>query len=528
MFITPVTPAPSRVTKRCLADELDHREVVLKAASDTSSPVQYDIYTGDGDSSTSECATELPVSRQPSSAPSDTAPDDPSTPSGGSDTNVCQQRDDDGWNLDTWQGTSLSTNTSPCGAALLLDQAQRDVADAVLSELQIDLDAAMQRTMSQLSSWISEEIAFVRAGFEHDLRKAKLTVEADTPSSRDATLSPAVMEAQRVAEDRRRRLTLEMQDAIQTQDEKLAKLGKLTSDLLDKIDAHSTTITRNSKTLHDVTAQLTFKIEDGAAWQVLIDERLRQLQPLECRLSNLESDFATKVCNMATWSTTCQSEVSNMATALQRQSDELKTSADAQARNEQTLLELHLDVHGFRDTTSSTIARLNACESAQELASSKLDWQTDCLDLLRTESEGLSEAVVGGVCRADVLLKTAKDERLAELTVVCEQLGYHGKQLDSLNSQLQEQLGSAGELSRKIEHTELSHEKALLDLNRSFEQTKDACLENSRFVWMLKPRVTDVATRMDGLEQKLVRIVEHLPPDELRKWEACLTQSGLC
>jgi predicted nucleic acid-binding Zn-ribbon protein len=74
---------------------------------------------------------------------------------------------------DDWSSqSSRSSHTSPCGAAHTLDRAHRAVADAVLSELQIDLQAQVQYALNQMNSWITEEITFASTNFQSDMEQA--------------------------------------------------------------------------------------------------------------------------------------------------------------------------------------------------------------------------------------------------------------------------------------------------------------------------------------------------------------------
>jgi hypothetical protein len=68
--------------------------------------------------------------------------------------------------------SSRSSHTSPCGAAHTLDRAQRAVADAVLSELQIDLQSQVQHALNQMNTWITEEINFASTNFQSDMEQA--------------------------------------------------------------------------------------------------------------------------------------------------------------------------------------------------------------------------------------------------------------------------------------------------------------------------------------------------------------------
>jgi hypothetical protein len=53
-----------------------------------------------------------------------------------------------------------------------LEKEQRDIADAVFAEMQVDLDSLVQSAVNHMSSWISAEVAFARQGLEKDVEAA--------------------------------------------------------------------------------------------------------------------------------------------------------------------------------------------------------------------------------------------------------------------------------------------------------------------------------------------------------------------
>lgn len=189
----------------------------------------------------------------------------------------------DVWMEDDWiTPTRERANTSPCTAAQNLEKENREVADAVLAELQVDLQAEVQRAVNQMSSWISDEIAFARKGFEEESCKVRETLaakheEVDKSHSEfhvklaelQATLddhkailsklsqdnssqlrpraltdsqplqpSSNVLEARRVADERKRRLELDnLQSGLDKQLQRIETLDKQFTCLTERIDS---------------------------------------------------------------------------------------------------------------------------------------------------------------------------------------------------------------------------------------------------------------------------------------------------
>jgi len=77
----------------------------------------------------------------------------------------------DAWSVEEWEKLLLH-KARPCTAAQKLHKGQREVADAVFAEVQVDVESVVQRVVSQMSSWISAEVAFARRGLEKEVRTA--------------------------------------------------------------------------------------------------------------------------------------------------------------------------------------------------------------------------------------------------------------------------------------------------------------------------------------------------------------------
>merc|ERR1740129_190312 len=79
----------------------------------------------------------------------------------------------DVWSLQDWGSPqSLGSQGSLCNGALKFDKMHRDVADAVVAELQVDLQSATNRAIDLMSSWVSQKIAHARKGIEEGMHNS--------------------------------------------------------------------------------------------------------------------------------------------------------------------------------------------------------------------------------------------------------------------------------------------------------------------------------------------------------------------
>lgn len=80
-----------------------------------------------------------------------------------------------------------------CSAARGLARSQRQVADAVLSQLQVDLELQVQRAVNQIqsavTSWVSEEVTFARQGTQEEINCARHSLEETVCRAADSWTS---------------------------------------------------------------------------------------------------------------------------------------------------------------------------------------------------------------------------------------------------------------------------------------------------------------------------------------------------
>lgn len=220
----------------------------------------------------------------------------------------------DAWFEDDWSTpTRARVQVSPCSATCALDYGQRQLADAVLSELQIDLQSQVQHAINHMSSWITEEITLARRGFEENVQKVCESSEANgahvqqkqeelnskvvqlqvtldqqmqtfekfkedtrnwtrpqtavlersrvfpnvTEGSSDTQPSSSVVEARMVAEERKWRLKIaELQGGLNQHNERVEALEKQSSYLMERSNAQDAEMTESISSVHGLQAQV--------------------------------------------------------------------------------------------------------------------------------------------------------------------------------------------------------------------------------------------------------------------------------
>ncbi|CAK9045085.1 Uncharacterized protein SCF082_LOCUS25516 [Durusdinium trenchii] len=98
----------------------------------------------------------------------DSAVDGSTAPSSMSKAPTSRAKEADVWTVEDWdkQLQRLKEAPTPCRVPEGADAKQKQVADAVREELQVDLEALVNAAMDEMRSWVSQEIAFARSSFE--------------------------------------------------------------------------------------------------------------------------------------------------------------------------------------------------------------------------------------------------------------------------------------------------------------------------------------------------------------------------
>lgn len=103
----------------------------------------------------------------------DSAVDGSTAPSSMSKAPTSRAKEADVWTVEDWdkQLQRLKEAPTPCRVPEGADAKQKQVADAVREELQVDLEALVNAAMDEMRSWVSQEIAFARSSFEEEAQK---------------------------------------------------------------------------------------------------------------------------------------------------------------------------------------------------------------------------------------------------------------------------------------------------------------------------------------------------------------------
>jgi len=386
----------------------------------------------------------------------------------------------DAWQMEAWHSpSSPSSPSTVCSAAQTLEKTQREVADAVHAELQVDLEAAVSRAMSGMTSWISEEIAFARKGFEENVHKATEDMRAkfvredearlhssqeeivrklkqleisfddqasvlrklqdeglsqDRPEvfqqqslsgSCQAGLTPAVMEARAVAEDRKWRKKL---DALQAGIDKLGSESKELARRLDvQSDAHEAATRTSSLALRKIEDRWSSGEEHRRTLALNAQESQAQLEKLSRNVDALGPQLHQLAETIAAKDVDIQSTSAQLCDLAPR-----LASCEEKTAQSQTLLTTQM-------------------KSIRRLFSQTSDLNTSCT-ALDIDIRACVIAIQGGLHRdseLEVQLKAAHAERLAELKVVCGRLEQHDSDLAALPGQCMEHISVAEDGTRK-------------------------------------------------------------------------------
>jgi len=328
----------------------------------------------------------------------------------------------DAWSLESWDSPNsvLKGLPSPCGSARSLDRQMRKVADAVHAELRIDADALVQRAMSQMSSWISEEIAFARRGLQGQLEQ--LSDLADAGS---------------VEKDAFKAQAGELQAAFDTA---VAESRRMQAELSSRIERLESDLRQQSEDLQLILRASTEAGQQPAkSFSVAEARQLAEERRWRLRLDALQEGIDKQVASTQ---------------ALDLRSSELA---------------LHISKHDAELRKCSGVAQ-KVNDQGQELRSALLlirQIQAECensKDAMANLGQGVSVAaakvlaVESAVQALEADVASERRERLVELRVVCEKVESQGEhaekalakrdmKISEISSQLAELLAGEERLS---------------------------------------------------------------------------------
>jgi len=262
----------------------------------------------------------------------------------------------DAWSVEDWSSAdhfspvSTGCDGSPSSAARRLNAPQRVVADAVLSELQVGMESAMQRAASQMSTWITGEIVLARQGLEDDIRKQieevrstqcinlkrsqdeleriladveqKVVAEqsmkeemgcqkvAAPRSSQESFASAQVMEARVVADERRWRMKLDgIESTLEKHLESIDSLGKQLTVFSCRFASHDVDLRDNSHAIQRMDAQINSSGEKGRLdTATQLETHLGMIESLRKRCCDVEAQVAP--CDIASLTSAMEARLS--------------------------------------------------------------------------------------------------------------------------------------------------------------------------------------------------------------------------
>jgi chromosome segregation ATPase len=386
----------------------------------------------------------------------------------------------DAWAVDDWATTSncsRSSSASPCTGVKGIGIPQREIADAVLIELQLDLQNQVQRAVNEMSSWISEEITFARQGFQEDAAKAnaelkgtwekehteiqkshneltskvdhlqktleeqvagmaKLRDESSHRASCQTEPVPAgnvkVMEARMVGEERRWRLKIdEIQEGLSKQLQRINVLDSQSSNVARKVTAHEAALDKSGSSMRDLESRLSkIEAEENTAKESL-ERRLRRT---EC-LANSVGDVVEQVAALSTTSKDTASKVRNMEDKIasndSRRQEEFNRLATGDSRRRDELNEIC-------KTLGKHLTRIDMFDEQCTQLADKIARHDHSIGKATGEVQNLGERLAAGDSRRQEELNriaACDNRRQEELNEVRKTLGKHLPRFDRLDEQ---------------------------------------------------------------------------------------------
>lgn len=261
----------------------------------------------------------------------------------------------DAWNLDEWGSCATSTRKArSCSAAHRLDKGQREVADAVFAELQVDMDAVIQRTVNQMSSWISAEVAFARQGMEKESQKAQ---EEKARQDAEWKLSQTQFSSKvDLLESNLCNLSLSVG---KLQDSAHFIGGRVERNLQEKVKAIELALDEQSRSCESLSRQTSYFDMMIGATRKDIDRHASQLTRLSERTGDARSDshVGETRADLMAW------EINRLHTAVSENNSELAQKASCAGLNKiQAWIE---ECHHMQKTSVDDLAKvLEQCRAS--------------------------------------------------------------------------------------------------------------------------------------------------------------------
>lgn len=457
----------------------------------------------------------------------------------------------DAWSMEDWDSPTKTPSQSH------IEKGQQEVADAVRAGLQVDLEAFVHRTVAEIHSWVSEEIAFARQGFKDEFQKQQ---------SQDFSKNPEVEQLRKEVEEQRcliQKLQEEKVEKMQTSlDEQMRSINRLKEDFAamgSNPDSNRDRETRHSASSDRVReAQM---VADERKWRLKIeqlrtalDKSLESIEALEKKSSDMNDrsvshDNDIQRCNSATQKLDLQLIASSKAQAslqasldkcLERLDSMEKLSHDLTHRGvSQEMLDRTLgDVDSFKAKFDEVHNSLTSIEAGLQKSEQRFDQARSHLDeriflqqedLAKTSSmlaELQSELRIGQDERS---LSTKKLDALCiRLELLSDKATSHDddvhvifdaiQKLESKSNSAEQELLSAQELIQKLDALSktLAHE---------LSEAKDAIQKLETASKMAADQLSITQGAFQKLEKDL-SATKSLAADELARIKAAQQESA--
>lgn len=398
----------------------------------------------------------------------------------------------DAWDMEDWDSPAsiMQHSNSICGAAGSFDEKQQEIADAVRTELQVDLEAVVNHAIDQMRSWVSAEIACARESFDKaakDIHEKSLHEDSEVKKVRsaleeqmgmirelkqnsffeelkqdldeqmrklhrleetiaapaEAPLGPgasgAVVEARRVADERRWRLKMDgLQDGLDKQVESTKLLESKCCNFTERLSTHDSDIHKCTKSSQKADAQLASAEEERRSLQ----DSLRKLGERMETLDKRSKDALQQVTEHSTTLQTNALSAERFSAALARDQEERreleanmeKQASRVDAMGKQTWLMSDqmstqgAEIQGSMESLQSLRSQCGIVEKELSSVQTRVRGHADSIKVLRATHDEQESSLVEGI----EALKQLEIQVTMSEKEFASSLSTHGKQLETL------------------------------------------------------------------------------------------------
>jgi len=375
----------------------------------------------------------------------------------------------DAWSLEDWESpVSLMRGVaSPCRAARSFNIQQRQVADAVRAELQVDLEAMVYQAMDEIRSWVSEEIGFVRQNCMDELQTACV--------KRDCHENCELQELKQLLDEQR-----QLMQKVQT-----SQLDKLRADLDEQM--RMTQKLQNDMPGNGALAVADTSRETRSSDRVLEAQKFAEERKWRLKLETLETGLEKH----ATSIEALNRRSSELEEKTATQDADIQRSLSASQAAEQQLSNASTETLTVRADMNKLAEQLSAL--AESVAAQSAELQDVCskrLDILCKQSESLAGSVAAHEAGI-VTLQQSIDTNMGISTELGEKSAVHEADLQELKAgltasdadrvALRQCLETNTEISSELSSKSIAHETVIQELKADLAAGKAATvsLQNS-------------------------------------------------